>query len=90
MEDWVVARRDGLLVAELDDELMGLHEEAGTCYGFNATASCVWKAIERPRTFSQLRAELMRQFEVDDVRCDKELRKILLEFEAKGLVALTR
>ena len=37
--DVIVHRRAGLIEAEVDGELVVLHEGNGTCYGFDGTAT---------------------------------------------------
>ena len=89
MEDWVITRSDGLLVAEIGDELVGLHEEAGSCYGLNNTAAWAWKALEQPMRLSELHSGLVNEFLVENSTCDQELRRILREFETEGLVTIS-
>jgi hypothetical protein len=89
MDDWTIARCDELIVAELHDELLGLHEDGGDVYGFNATAAWVWKAIDKPTKLSELCSGLVRHFEIEVEACDPELRRVLTELRAEGLVTIT-
>lgn len=88
--DIVVKRRAGLLEAEVDGEIVGLHVDKGTCYGFNATATRVWSLIETPRTIAELRDALLEEYDVDPGVCEAELGDLLTELEADGLVELRR
>ena len=88
MSDWIVARRAGLSEAELDGELLGLHVEQGTCYGFNGTATRVWKMIAQPTRLSALRDALLRDYDVDAETCERDLRELLRELEQDGLVSI--
>lgn len=88
--DIVVARRAGLLEAEVDGEIVGLHVEKGTCYGFNVTATRVWGLIETPRTVRDIRDSLIEEYEVEPAVCEAELADLLTELEADGLVELRR
>jgi hypothetical protein len=87
-EDLIVARRGGLLEAEVDGEMVGLHVDHGTCYGFNATATRVWALIETPRRLGELRDALLEEFDVPPDVCEAQLRELLRELEADGLVEL--
>jgi hypothetical protein len=40
----------GVIEAEVDGELVALHVDKGTCYGFNGTATRIWALIETPLT----------------------------------------
>lgn len=84
----VVTRGHGLIEAEVDGELVALHVENGTCYGFNRTATRIWKLIERPRTIAQLRDVLMDEFEIDAARCTRQVTDLLVDLERDGLVEL--
>jgi hypothetical protein len=87
-EDFLVLRRPGLLETEVDGELVGLHIDNGTCYGFNATATRIWSLIEAPTRIGALRDALTAEFDVDPETCETELLALLRELEADGLVEL--
>jgi len=52
----LVTRTEGLIEAEVDGEIVALHVETGTCYGFNLPATRIWALLERPMTVEELRA----------------------------------
>ena len=85
----VIARASGLLEAEVDGELVALHVEQGTCYGFNRTATRVWALLEAPRTLAELRDALMAEFAVDGATCERELGELLDELARDGLIELS-
>lgn len=87
-DDHLVRRRGGLIEAELDGEIVALHVENGTCYGFNSTATCIWRLLERPRRLGELREALLEEFDVDAGTCDRELRALLDDLAADGLIEL--
>lgn len=84
----MVRRRDSLIEAEVDDELVALHVDKGTCYGFNATATRVWSMIETPRRLSELRDDLVSEFDVEPEVCEAQLLDLLKDLEADGLVEM--
>ena len=88
-QDFLVSRRAELIETEVDGELVALHVDNGTCYGFNGTATRIWSLIEQPRRLSELRDTLTREFEVDSETCERQLGDLLKELEADGLVELT-
>ena len=88
MSDWMVTRCAGLSEAELDGELLGLHVERGTCYGFNGTATRVWKLIAQPLRLSEIRDTLVAGYDVDPETCESDLRGLLRELEQDGLVTI--
>lgn len=88
MQDILVHRRGGLIEAEIDGELVGLHVDNGTCYGFNSTATKIWGMIAEPRPLSSLREEMVATFDVDPQTCESDLLQVLRDLEADGLVDL--
>ena len=90
MNDSLVRRRGQLIEAEVDDELIGLEVEQGTCFGFNRTATRIWALLETPRRFSELRDVLLGEYEVDRETCERELTDLLRQLEADGLVEMER
>lgn len=81
-----VHRRAGLIEAEVDGEIVALHIDNGTCYGFNTTATRIWTMIAEPKLVSDLRDALVDLFDVDPAICTQELGALLDELEQDGLV----
>jgi hypothetical protein len=86
--DLLVRRREGLIHAEVDDELVALHIDNGACYGFNPTATRIWMMLETPRLFSQLKDMLLTEYDVESEACASQLADLLKELEQDGLVEL--
>ncbi|WP_167737471.1 PqqD family protein [Sphingomonas parva] len=87
-EDPIVSRRASLLEAEVDGELVGLHVDRGTCYGFNGTATRIWALIEQPKRVSELQTVLLDEYDVDPETCRAQLMELLGELEQDGLVSV--
>lgn len=86
MAEIVYKRAVELMEADLEDELVALDPSAGNCFGFNQVATSVWKSLEQPKSFEQLRKELLEQYEVDEEQCDRELQVLLEDLIAKNLI----
>lgn len=78
-----------LMEAELGDEFVALDAEAGRCFGFNNVAASVWRALERPRTFEELRNSLLLEYEVGFEQCSTDLNELLADLVGRGLVEET-
>lgn len=85
-DDPIVERRDGLIQTEVDGELVALHIENGSCYGFNPTATRIWALIEKPKRLSEIERELIAEYDVDPQTCREQLREILEELRNDGLL----
>lgn len=75
-----------LMEAELGDELVALDAHAGECFGFNSVATSVWRELNEPKTFNQLRVALLAEYEVDPEHCARELKELIDDLSTKGLV----
>jgi Coenzyme PQQ synthesis protein D (PqqD) len=82
----VYKRAIDLMEAELGDELVALDPGAGNCFGFNSVATSVWRELEQPKTFAQLRDALIAEYDVQPEQCIRELNELLEDLSAKGLV----
>jgi hypothetical protein len=87
-EDFLVERRAGLIEAEVDGELVALHVDNGTCYGFNGTATRIWGMIEQPKRLSELRDALTAEYDVAPDECEAQLLDLLKDLEGDGLLEL--
>jgi hypothetical protein len=74
--------------SRIDEDLVALVVDRGTCYGFNATAARVWELIGQPQRLSKIRDDLLGRYGVDAETCDRELRDLLGLLEKEGLVAV--
>jgi len=76
------------LAAELDGDLVIMSIETGTYYGLDAVGVCVWKLIERPRTFEAVLEGVLERFEVPPEVAKKDLTAFLREMQAEGIVSI--
>ena len=86
MANPVYKRAAQLMEAELGDELVALDASAGKCFGFNAVATSVWHRLASPASFEQLKDGLLDEYDVSEGQCTNELRELLDQLVAKGLV----
>ncbi|MGI4730625.1 MAG: PqqD family protein [Janthinobacterium lividum] len=88
-DDTLVTQREALVEAEVDDELMGLSIDRGLCFGFNATATDLWRMIATPQTLETLCDRMIEGHEVDRATCAADLAVALHRMADQGLVTLT-
>lgn len=78
-----------LLEADINDELVALEPNKGSCFGFNAVAKDVWRKLEHPRSFEELREELLNEYDVSENQCTEELRELLKQMSDSKLIEQT-
>jgi hypothetical protein len=75
-----------LLEAEINDELVALEPDKGACFGFNSVAKDVWRKLDQPRTFDELRSQLLSDYDVSEDQCTRELEELLGEMSRAKLI----
>jgi hypothetical protein len=83
----VVARSDGFIEAEIDNEIVALNIERGSCYGLNRVGSRVWGLIASPTCVRDVCATLLAEYKVDPETCEHEVLDLLEELRREGLIA---
>lgn len=86
MSELLYERASGLMVAELNDEMVGLEPDAGLCFGFNAVAKRVWELLEEPRSLDQLLNVLLAEYDVSGSECAADVSSLLESLVGHGLV----
>jgi hypothetical protein len=84
----VVARSDGFLEAEIDNEVVALSIERGTCYGLNQVGSRIWNLLASPARIGDLCETLVAEYEVEPGVCERQVLDLLEELRAEGLIAI--
>jgi propanediol dehydratase large subunit len=82
----MVARSDGFIDAEIDNEVVALSIEDGTCYGLNRVGSRIWKLLATPIRISDLCDKLVAEYKVDLNVCQRQVIDLLEELRAEGLI----
>lgn len=80
-------RAADLLEAELGAELVALDPQEGSCFGFNEVAALVWRQLEQPKSFKELRQALLAEYDVSTEQCTRELEELMDDLVEKGLVS---
>lgn len=85
-----ISRRDGLVEAEVDGEIVALHIANGVCYGFNPTATRFWQLLDTSATLGALCRTLEGEYEVDRDELRQDIVAVATELEREGLVSIER
>lgn len=83
----VVAAGD-LLASEFGDELIILNLRDGVYYGLEDVGARIWQLLQKPVSVPAIREALVTEFDVDSTRCERDVRTLLAELLAKGLVEI--
>ena len=78
--------RPDMLFSRIDDEVVMMSAETGEYYGLNPVASRIWDLLETPHSFEQLTELLMREFDIDEQTCRKDVGNFLNRLIEKKLI----
>ena len=89
-ENEIYRRSAQLMEADINDELVALEPNQGLCFGFNSIATDIWRKLEEPRSFGDLRSELLAEYDVSEEQCTTDLRDLLEQMREARLIEPVR
>lgn len=85
-----IHRNQEQVYQELGGECVILDLSAGIYYGLDEVGSRVWSLIQAPITVEAIRDLLVAEYDVDSVRCEQDLLRLLHNMAALGLILVTQ
>jgi hypothetical protein len=82
-------RSPKILFSQVDEEVVILNMYSNDYLALNPVASRIWQLLESPLTLSELCAQLMEEYEVDQAICEAETQELLENLVAKQLIEVT-
>jgi Coenzyme PQQ synthesis protein D (PqqD) len=74
------------LYSDLNGEAVILSMKNGKYYGLNEVGRSIWNAIKDPTNFEEIHAKVMREYEVDEETCYREVSSFLQKMFDEGLI----
>ena len=71
---------------ELGGEAVLLNLDTGVYYGLDAVGTHIWKLLQQPRSFAELRDLIVDEFDVAADRCEADLRPFVEALQSYGLL----
>ena len=84
--DTVIVSVQDQVSTSLGDEAVILHLKDGIYYGLNPLGAHIWRLLEEPRTFGEIRDIILEEYEVEPQRCEQDLIKLLQELADRKLI----
>lgn len=75
-----------LLATEFATELVVLNLRDGVYYGLEDVGVRIWQLLQTPVTVASIRDTLLLEYDVEAARCEQDVRTLLGELTARGLV----
>jgi len=74
--------------SNLADEAVILGLKNGVYYGLNPVGAFVWNLVQKPKCVDEIRAALLKEYDVDEKQCERDLMALLNELLAEGLIEI--
>jgi len=87
LESTVVASQN-LVSSELGGEAVIMDIKSGVYLGLNATGALIWGLMQQPRRVSEIRDAVLKEYNVEPVRCQNDVLSLLRQMAAKGLLEI--
>jgi hypothetical protein len=81
-----VVRIPGFMEAEVDEEIVALSIEKGTCYSLNPVGSHIWRMLANPIRVADICKALVLEYQVDPETCEREVLRLLAELRSEGMI----
>ena len=80
------SRNDDVVATDLDDEIVLLNPATRAVFTLNPTGRAVWHRLADSASLDELVKVLVTEFAVDDVTAARDVRAVLEDLAAAGLV----
>lgn len=84
----IIQRSEGILVSEIDHEVVMMSVETGTYAGLDAIGSEIWRLLESPCRVSEICDRLVERYEVERDRCEGDVLAFLNELASDGTIRI--
>ena len=82
--DSIVVAVKSQVSREVDAETVVLHVDKGVYFGLNEVATLIWNQLQKPRKVQEIRDAILREYEVSNEQCERELLTLLGELSENG------
>ena len=84
-ESIVVAAKEQVW-SDLGGEVVILSFKSGIYYGLDPAGARVWNLIQKPRSMTELREAMLREYDVEASQFERDLLALLESLLAEGLI----
>lgn len=88
-KDQLYQRSPDVLYSPIGEEIVMMSIQNGEYYGSNQVGNRIWELLEKPHTPTELCAQLLEEYEIDEATCNNETLEFLEHlYENKLIVAV--
>ena len=88
-QDTIVAQMPDLVAVDTgDEETAMLDIQSGKYFGLDDIGSRIWELIEKPRTVHEVVVELLKEYEIEEEPCLRDVLAFLNKLNKQKLIKL--
>lgn len=84
----VVSQKRGLDTTDLEGEAVMMDIDKGKYYNFNSVGSRIWELIEKPIPVKEITAELLKEFDIDEKKCEASVINFINRLNENELITI--
>lgn len=85
-DETVVSHTAGMVSSDLDEKKVMMNIESGRYYGLDSIGSRIWELIEKPQKVQELVLELLKEYDVEENNCRRDVLLFLNKLHDQGLI----
>ena len=71
---------------DLGGEAAILNLKSGVYYGLDPIGATIWNLIQEPKSLNEIRELLLKEYDVEPDRCERDLLVLLQKLASEGLI----
>ena len=83
----VVATKEQVF-SDLDGEWVILGMKSGVYHGLSDVGARIWSIVQEPTSVDEIRDEILKEYDVEPARCEKDVLALLEKLADAGLIEL--
>ncbi|MGI8501484.1 MAG: PqqD family peptide modification chaperone [Hassallia sp.] len=85
-ESSIVEANQEQISSDLGGEAVILNLKTGVYHGLNEVGALIWTLIQEPKPVRDIKQILLQEYEVEPQQCDRDLKALLEDLLAAGLI----
>ena len=86
LESSIIVANQEQISSDLGGEAVILNLKSGVYHGLNEVGARIWNFIQQPKAVSDIKQTLLQEYEVEAQQCDRDLKALLQDLLAAGLI----
>lgn len=82
----ILSRNESLVTGDVEGEAVMMNIANGKYYGMDKVGTRIWELMEKPLSFQEVLNALLKEYNVDEKSCEKDVLTFLEELAKDNLI----